>query len=574
MAPRKTLNDVVEQLKANNDTSVDISQGIAGLENQFGRFFTDLKRRQLEDSREAKSARQNAKVAPLKSSSGGGGGFLGGLGKLKNLGFMGMLGAIAGGITLGAIGILKALGPAGVGLGAFFIGLASAEAIIQKFASKDAGSGIRDLLKNLAEGLGAFGKKEFIAFGSVLAAGVIFPKGTAVGLPAVGLGLAGFFTAMAGSDKLIKMMDGDQGANLKALMINFAEGLGAFNLETFTMLGSLLGAGAIFGATGLAGPAAIGIGAIGVGIGAFILALGGISKLGSVLGVDGSSFKVVMGNMAAGLQELAKVNSEGLLKKVGALAGLGPALISAMIGTTSVQLLDGLINGAKKVINFITFGTAGLEDQATARKGMIRDLVDAMKPLNEIPDNLGTQLDLLSSGLLKFVKSFNKAANDLDIKKITKTFLELGATLSMTRNLVFAMANGGEFKKPGFMNKIAQTLGFGGTIEFGKEGSGGLLDPALKTDDLVKQVQKINFTLGKTSTAPEITPRYNGSNTTNGYSNQGPDDGIYGGDVNMVNSNNRNVVTNNSSGMVLDNSGAIDRQDNLSNQIRNPSNLF
>ena len=46
------------------------------------------------------------------------------------------------------------------------------------------------------------------------------------------------------------------------------------------------------------------------------------------------------------------------------------------------------------------------------------------------------------------------------------------------------------------------------------------------------------------------------------------------GDVNMINSNNRTVTTNNNAGVVLDNSGAIDRKDNLSNQIKNPSNLF
>ena len=46
------------------------------------------------------------------------------------------------------------------------------------------------------------------------------------------------------------------------------------------------------------------------------------------------------------------------------------------------------------------------------------------------------------------------------------------------------------------------------------------------------------------------------------------------GDVNMVNSNNRTVTTNNNAGVVLDNSGAIDRKDNLSSQIKNPSNLF
>ena len=47
--------------------------------------------------------------------------------------------------------------------------------------------------------------------------------------------------------------------------------------------------------------------AIGLGIGAFITGLAGITKLGAVLGVDGSAFKVLMTNMAGGLQELNKI---------------------------------------------------------------------------------------------------------------------------------------------------------------------------------------------------------------------------------------------------------------------------
>lgn len=60
-----------------------------------------------------------------------------------------------------------------------------------------------------------------------------------------------------------------------------------------------------------------------------------------------------------------------------------------------------------------------------------------------------------------------------------------------------------------------------------------------------------------------------GSNTTPMYPKF---DGAVG-DVSMVNSNNRTITTNNNAGVVLDNSGAIDRND-LSNQIRNPSNFF
>ena len=173
-----TLGDVIEQLRQNNQTNVDINQGIAGLENMFGKFFADLKRSSLEENRESgkgKAAEQTGRASGSPKAQKSGGGLLSGLGSLKNLGFLGSLGAVAGGITLGAIGILKALGPAGVGLGAFFLGLAGAEAIIQKFAKGDAGAGIKNLLINLSEGLSSFSSKAFIALGTVLAAGVLFP---------------------------------------------------------------------------------------------------------------------------------------------------------------------------------------------------------------------------------------------------------------------------------------------------------------------------------------------------------------------------------------------------------------
>ena len=37
-----TLGDVIEQLRKNNETNVDINQVIAGLENMFGKFFSFL----------------------------------------------------------------------------------------------------------------------------------------------------------------------------------------------------------------------------------------------------------------------------------------------------------------------------------------------------------------------------------------------------------------------------------------------------------------------------------------------------------------------------------------------------
>ena len=45
------LVDVIEQLKENNQTNVDINAGIAGLENMFGAYFANEARRKLEEGR-------------------------------------------------------------------------------------------------------------------------------------------------------------------------------------------------------------------------------------------------------------------------------------------------------------------------------------------------------------------------------------------------------------------------------------------------------------------------------------------------------------------------------------------
>ena len=87
------------------------------------------------------------------------------------------------------------------------------------------------------------------------------------------------------------------------------------------------------------------------------------------------------------------------------MAGVGPALLSVFLGTTAITAIDGLIDGAKKIINFI-FGT-DMKDSKTTRKNLIQDTVDSLKPLNDIDAGLGTKLDTLSSSVLNFVTSFN-----------------------------------------------------------------------------------------------------------------------------------------------------------------------
>ena len=99
------LADVVEQLKTNNQTNVDINAGIAGLENMFGKYFADQARVGLEDRREGRKT--TAKVNTAKA----GGGNTTNINPLS--GMKGLGGLLAGaGVGIGA---------AGAGIGAFFI---------------------------------------------------------------------------------------------------------------------------------------------------------------------------------------------------------------------------------------------------------------------------------------------------------------------------------------------------------------------------------------------------------------------------------------------------------------------
>jgi hypothetical protein len=553
-----TLGDVIDQLKTNNDSSIDTTQAVDSLHNTVSSYFVKKSKIDLEASREkstakAKKAAGSGITEQVKKADSG---LLGSLKGLKGIGFLGGLALLAKVVGGGVIKLLAALGPAGVGLGAFFLGLSSAEAIIQKFASKDAGEGIKKLLQNLAAGLSAFGKKEFLALGTVLAAGMIFPKSTVKGLGAVGLGMAAFFTSLAGADALMSMMGGDQGENLKKLLENLAGGLSAFGSKEFAALGAAMASGALLGLfPGGAQAAALGIASIGVGIGAFITSLAGFSKLGAVLGVDGSAFKTLVTNIAGGLTALNKVEAEGLLSKVGAIAGIGPALLSAMVGSGGVQLVDNLIDGAKKIVNFL-FGT-DLKDQKTTRANMIQSMVDAMEPLKSIDISVADNLDRLSGALKKFMDNLNDLGK-ISLKGFEKSVKDMIAGMGIQLDLIDKMANGGKVGS-GYFDGIPE-------VDFGK----GFLSPDLKVDDLVKQMNKVNMILGKTNTIQpanqlqknNIDPVDTGkstapSGTTNNNSNSSNNNVV------VAPTNNQTISNKNTTNALISNGPAVDIQDQL-----------
>ena len=123
------------------------------------------------------------------------------------------------------------------------------------------------------------------------------------------------------------------------------------------------------------------------------------------------------------------------------------------------------------------------------------------------------------------------------------------------------------------LGKKVDAFGFGfgwvNDLFNGKNAEASTKTPSIDTADVSKST--VSKSPAMSGVRNQFEANRNPSVTT---SAGGMDPTGNAGDVNMVNSNNRTVTTNNNAGVVIDNSGAIDRKDNLSNQIKNPSNLF
>ena len=252
---------------------------------------------------------------------------------LKDMG-LGALGSAMSGIGKGA-----GIAAIGVGIGGFIAGLALGGAAVNALGGA---SGIKDLLVNLAEGLNAFNMTSLAALGAMLGTGMLFGATAgvgnsleaAVGMGAVGLGFGGFMAGLALGGAGVQLFGG--AAGVKDLLVNLAEGLNAFEVSSLAALGSLLGAGMLFGAVG--GPAAaigggIGIAAVGAGLGGFLAALALSGTAVKLLG-GSDGIKELLINLAAGLNPLSQIDGTNLMQ-VGAgvvaltagLAGLGAGSI-------------------------------------------------------------------------------------------------------------------------------------------------------------------------------------------------------------------------------------------------------
>lgn len=395
-------------------------------------------------------------------------------------------GALLGAFPLGGAtkSIKAAVGmtAVGLGLGGFMAGVAAAGDLTgfkgDVFATQAA---------NVAEGLNSIGSLTpqtlatlgaLIATGGLLGAfpgGVVIAGKAAVGMGALGFGLGSFMTGIAAAGDLT----GFQGDAFRAQAVNIAGGLreiGSLPPSVITGLQAMVAAGGLLGVVPgglmIAGKAAVGMGAIGFGLGSFVAGFAAAGDIAGALGADGSGFRNIIGNIAGALGEAGKV---------------------ALPSDGFANFRDGLLN---LTAGLTTFAAGGfVQSIANAGRALLNFLSGSDSPVNEVV-RLGDNADKISAAgdaMLKLSSAFS-AFSRLNLSNIAradfKGFAEnLGESIPLLRHL----AEGGVYSPSWYQ----------GSIDFKK----GILDPSLKLDELVTASNRIREVFGAAQFSGTVQPR-------------------------------------------------------------------
>ena len=457
---------------------------------------------------------------------------------LSALGVMLGTGALFGAVNpVGSLTAAVGMTAIGFGIGGFFTGLAAGDSLGAMMGSDL--SNFKTQMQNLSEGLAAFSGRDLSALGAMLGAGALFgavnPVGSltaAVGMTAIGFGIGGFFAGLAAADAAANWMNVD-GSKMKSIMQNLAEGLSAFSDSQLVGLSALLGAGALFGPA--AAGAAVGMGLIGAGLGAFFAGWAGAGDLASMLSIDGSGMKELMVNLAGGLSELGKVDGSNLIALSAGIAALGPAML-VFLGSQGIGGIANAITGTVGDLWDSIFGSS----EGEGNQSVISMIVEQLKPLEQI--NFGALESIngaafkdnmvnISAGMLAFTGTdfvtslagvgtsilnfLSGSASPFDrILEISENAeqLEAGASaLERIANALSVFANIQVSRMRVDFEGMAEDLGkaiplLRGLAEGGVVGEGwisrgidfenGILDPSLRLDEIAERVQLVRRALG------------------------------------------------------------------------------
>lgn len=242
-----------------------------------------------------------------------------------------------------------------------------------------------------------------------------------VGIAALGVGIGGFFAGLAAGGAAVTALGGASG--VKDMMINLAEGLKAFDGDSFLKLSALLGAGALFGTvTGLSakGGAMLGMGAIGTGIGLFFSGLSVGGAIGDMIG-NSAGIKNMMTNFAEGLNAFnpSSLSAFTTLLAAGGIFGVVAGVASNIPGV-GTKVAAGIAGGMTLGIGAIGLGIGLFLAGLAAGDKLIEFISSGSSPGASIKDLLIN----VSTG----IKSFESIDAD-KISNVAKILPELGSAM-------------------------------------------------------------------------------------------------------------------------------------------------
>ncbi len=277
---------------------------------------------------------------------------------LVALGTLLMTGAIAGLFTKNPTGGGIAIAAIGGGIAAFFGALALVDGGLGWLGIDY--SRLKIQFKNFGEAIEALGTKGLVSIGALLGTGAIFGPANAakaaIGLTALGTGIAGFFAGLGAGDAALAWMNVD-GERMSTMVMHMADAIGHIAEKGAGWgLAGLLAAGGLFGQFNsplTQGKTVLGMTVIGMGIGGFFAGLGVGSAALDWMDTDGSRLKAIMINLADGLsaftgkQLAGLVGIGGLFAAISAIPGAGTGVaIAAATGFGIAGLaIGGFIAG-------------------------------------------------------------------------------------------------------------------------------------------------------------------------------------------------------------------------------------
>ena len=352
-------------------------------------------------------------------------------------------GATVGGLNVSASKIVKGMTAVGAGMAGFFLGIIAAEGFAKLAGAMDLnGQNLKTLINNFIMAFQGTDEKGLIVVGALLAAGATIgatlgakkAASVAIGMTAVGGGLAGFFGGLMLADKFITIIsDGDKipGEGLSSMMKNFFGAFDGISDAALKAFGLLLVAGAAIGiALPGAGPAGVllGMTALGAGLGGFFAGLALADFIIGKTGGTGEGLKTLMTNLGEGIGGFIGGIGKGMLDQ---LDDFEPDKLKA--------LGEGIAGIGKGMLAFAGGQAAGAVGSVI---GKIGSFFGADSPLDQISAFAKKQKDEDAERLVKLGKGIGGLGTGLfNLSKVNPEKLEgtLGALSKL--NTLPSLAN-------------------------------------------------------------------------------------------------------------------------------------